>query len=114
MPVCFSVNNSREEYLRTKIGYIQQWQTPVEGNINKEKKNKKKQGNAASQASDKPGQMQSDLQLGNVISPLIDVYNKQTEKCIRERHNKSMHTSPNSIQIIFIMTLQIYMPNYGA
>jgi hypothetical protein len=58
--------------------------------------------------------MQSGLLLGNFISPLIDVYNKQTEKCIRERHKKSMHTSPNSIQIIFIMTLQIYMPNYGA
>jgi hypothetical protein len=27
-----------EEYLRTKTGYIQQWQTPVEGNSNKEKK----------------------------------------------------------------------------
>ena len=26
----------------------------------------------------------------------------------------SMHTSPKLIQIIFIMTLQIYMPNYGT
>ena len=62
----------------------------------------------------KPGQMQSDLLLGNFISPLIDVYNKQTEKFIRETHKKSMHTSPKSIQIIFIMTLRIYMPTYGT
>jgi hypothetical protein len=52
--------------------------------------------------------------LGNFISPLIDVYNKQTENFIPETHKKSMHTSPKSIQIIFIMTLQIYMPNYGT
>ena len=54
MPVCDNVKNPREEYLRTKTGYIQQWQTPVEGNSNKEKKQKKKV-NAASQASHKPG-----------------------------------------------------------
>ena len=52
MPVCVNVNNPREEYLRTKTGYIQQWQTPVEGNSNKERK---KKFNAASQASHKPG-----------------------------------------------------------
>ena len=51
MPVCVNVKNPREEYLRTKTGYIQQWQTPVEGNSNKEKK----KVNAASQASHKPG-----------------------------------------------------------
>jgi hypothetical protein len=38
MPVCVNVKNPREEYLRTKNGYIQQWQTQVEGNSNKEKK----------------------------------------------------------------------------
>ena len=53
MPVCVNVKNPREEYLRTKTGYIQQWQTPLEGNSNKEKKRKK--FNAASQASHKPG-----------------------------------------------------------
>jgi hypothetical protein len=37
MPVCVNVNNPREEYLRTKTGYIQQWQTPVEGNSNKDR-----------------------------------------------------------------------------
>jgi hypothetical protein len=58
--------------------------------------------------------MQSDLHLGTFISPLIDVYTKQTEQFIRETHNKPMHTSPKSIQIIFIMTLQIYMPYYGT
>jgi hypothetical protein len=41
MPVCDNVKNPREEYLRTKTGYIQQWQTPVGGNSNKEKKRKK-------------------------------------------------------------------------
>ena len=55
MSVCDNVKNPREEYLRTKTGYIQQWQTPVEGNSNKEKK--KKNVNAASiyRASHKPG-----------------------------------------------------------
>jgi hypothetical protein len=42
MPVCVNVKNPREEDLRTKTGYIQQWQTPVEGNSNKERKKKKK------------------------------------------------------------------------
>ena len=42
MPVCDNVINPREEYLRTKTGYIQQRQTPVEGNSNKEKKQKNK------------------------------------------------------------------------
>ena len=42
MPVCDNVKNPREEYLRTKTGYVQQWQTPVEGNSNKEKKRKKR------------------------------------------------------------------------
>ena len=56
MSVCDNVKNPREEYLRTKTGYIQQWQTSVEGNSNKEKKKKKrKKSNAASQASHKPG-----------------------------------------------------------
>jgi hypothetical protein len=32
MPVCDNVKNPREEYLHIKTGYIQQWQTPVEGN----------------------------------------------------------------------------------
>ena len=41
MSVCNNVKNPRKEYLRTKTGYIQQWQTPVEGNSNKEKKRKK-------------------------------------------------------------------------
>ena len=41
MSVCDNVKNPREEYLCTKTGYIQQWQTPVEGNSNKEKKKKK-------------------------------------------------------------------------
>ena len=41
MPVCDNVKNPREEYLRTNTGYIQQWQTPVGGNSNKEKKRKK-------------------------------------------------------------------------
>ena len=50
MSVCVNVKNPREEYLRTKTGYIQQWQTPLGGNNNKEKK-----FNAASQASHKPG-----------------------------------------------------------
>jgi hypothetical protein len=50
MPVCDNVKNPREEYLRTKTGYIQQWQTPLGGNNNKEKKI-----NSASQASHKPG-----------------------------------------------------------
>ena len=40
MPVCVNVNNPREEYLRTKTGYIQLWQTSVEGNSNKERKKK--------------------------------------------------------------------------
>jgi hypothetical protein len=35
---CNNAKNPREEYLRTKNGYIQQWQTQVEGNSNKEKK----------------------------------------------------------------------------
>ena len=52
MPVCVNVNNPREEYLRTKTGYIQQWQTPVEGNSNKDRG---KKVYAASQASHKPG-----------------------------------------------------------
>ena len=38
MPVCDNVKNPREEYLRTNTGYIQQWQTPVESNSNKEQK----------------------------------------------------------------------------
>ena len=42
MPVCVNVKNPREEYLRTKTGYIQQWQTPVESNSNKGGKKKKK------------------------------------------------------------------------
>ena len=42
MPVCDNVKNPREEYLRTKTGYIQQWQTTVEGNSNKETKRKKR------------------------------------------------------------------------
>ena len=33
MPVCDNVRNPREEYLRTKTGYIQQWQTPVEWKV---------------------------------------------------------------------------------
>ena len=41
MSVCDNVKNPREEYLSTKTGYIQQWQTPVEGNSNKETKIKK-------------------------------------------------------------------------
>ena len=52
MPVCDNVKIPREEYLRTKTVSIQQWQTPVESNSNKEKR---KKGNAASQASHKPG-----------------------------------------------------------
>ena len=42
MSVCDNVKNPREEYLSTKTGYIQQWQTPVEGNSNKETKRKKR------------------------------------------------------------------------
>ena len=42
MSVCVNVKNPREEYLRTKTGYIQQWQTSVEGNSNKETKRKKR------------------------------------------------------------------------
>ena len=42
MPVCDNVRNPREEYLRTKPGYIQQWQTPVEGSSNKENKRDRK------------------------------------------------------------------------
>ena len=38
MPVCDNVNNPREEYLRTKTVYIQQWQTPMESDSNKEKR----------------------------------------------------------------------------
>jgi hypothetical protein len=30
--ICDNVYNPREEHLRTKTGYIQQWQTPVKGN----------------------------------------------------------------------------------
>ena len=53
MPICVDGKNSREEYLRTKIGYIKQWQTPVDGNSNQRKKEQK--SNVASQASHKPG-----------------------------------------------------------
>ena len=42
MSVCVNVKTPREEHLRTKTGYIQQWQTPVEGNSNKETKRKKR------------------------------------------------------------------------
>ena len=38
MPVCDNVNNPREEYVRTKTGYIHQWQTQVEGNVMKKNK----------------------------------------------------------------------------
>jgi hypothetical protein len=42
MPVCDNVKNLREEYLCTKTGYIQQWQTSMEGSSNKEKKRDRK------------------------------------------------------------------------
>jgi hypothetical protein len=45
----------------------------------------------------------------NFISPLMCTINRLTN--LSEKHI-SMHTSPKLIQIIFIMTLQIYMPNY--
>ena len=42
MPVCDNVNNPREEYLRTKTGYIHQCQTQVEGNVMKKNKRDRK------------------------------------------------------------------------
>jgi ribosomal protein L36 len=70
MPVCDNVNNPREEYVRTKTGYIHQWQTQVEGNVMKKKQTRQK----------------IIRREGNFRSPLVDVYNKQNET-----HKKSMH-----------------------